>query len=245
MLLKTGMNKWILALIGYFLYRFPGALLGFFLGSALEKITINYDNHNNFFTKVTPDDLEIKLLTLAAVIIKSDGKVERNELSYVRNYFISQYGKENSDKIFKLFNTQIKKQTQSIPEIAKSFVNKTDYATRLQVLHFLYGVANADGHISRLELYKINEIARELRIKNVDVESIKAMFIKSTDSSYKILEVSPKASNDEIKKSYRLMVKKYHPDKIKTKDSALLKGAAEKFRQVQEAYELLKKERGL
>ena len=90
------------------------------------------------------------------------------------------------------------------------------------------------------------QIAVALGIRSSsDMESIKAMFVKATDSAYKILEISSSASDDEVKKAYRTMAKKYHPDKLQSKDPALIKGAQEKFLKVQEAYEAIQKERGL
>jgi len=112
-------------------------------------------------------------------------------------------------------------------------------------LHFLFGVANADGSISQTELDKIQQIAGALGIQVADFESIKAMFMKATDSAYKILEITPEATAAEIKKAYREMAKKYHPDKLQSKDPALVKGAEEKFQEVQKAYEAIQQEKGL
>ena len=232
------MLKWIAAFIGYSYYRFPGAIIGFFLGQIIEKRFINSRTNN-----INQDKIELNLLTLASIVIKADGKVDKNELSYVRNFFITHFGKSRADQAFKIFNTKIKNQSQSIYEVTNYFVQNTQYALRLQVLHFLYGIANSDGTIDKVEIDKIDDIAKNLKINYADIESIKAMFIKSTDSSYKILEVDKAASVDEIKKAYRDMVKKYHPDRIRSKEKSLLKGAEEKFRQVQEAYEAIKKER--
>ena len=92
---------------------------------------------------------------------------------------------------------------------------------------------------------KVEQIAAALGIRPSDMESIKAMFVKATDSAYKILEISSSASDDEVKKAYRTMAKKYHPDKLQSKDPALIKGAQEKFVKVQEAYEAIQKERAL
>jgi DnaJ like chaperone protein len=83
-----------------------------------------------------------------------------------------------------------------------------------------------------------------MRLRSQDFNRIKAMFVKETGQAFKILEVSPKATKEEIKKAYRDLVKKYHPDRIKTEDEALLKGAQQKFIQIQEAYEAIKKEKG-
>jgi DnaJ like chaperone protein len=65
------------------------------------------------------------------------------------------------------------------------------------------------------------------------------MFIKNRDNAYKILEVEANASQNEIKTAYRNMVKKYHPDRIRSQDTAMIRGAEEKFREVQRAYEIL------
>ena len=119
------------------------------------------------------------------------------------------------------------------------------HASRLQLLHFLFGISAADGHVHSKEIETIKIIANYLGISLNDFESIKAMFVSDKISAYKILEVDPKATNDEIKKAYRKMVKKYHPDKVIHLGEEHQKGAKEKFRQVQEAYEQLQNERGL
>jgi DnaJ like chaperone protein len=89
------------------------------------------------------------------------------------------------------------------------------------------------------------EIAGYLRVGRNDFESIKAMFIKSVDNSYKILEIEKTATDDEVKKAYRTMAKKYHPDRVITENEAIKRGAEEKFKQVQKAYEEIQAERGL
>ena len=107
------------------------------------------------------------------------------------------------------------------------------------------GVANADGSISQSELSKIRQIASALGIRPSDLDSIKAMFVKSTGNAYRILEITPSATDTEVKKAYRSMAKKYHPDKLQSKEPALIKGAQEKFQEVQKAYEEIQKERGI
>ncbi len=58
---------------------------------------------------------------------------------------------------------------------------------------------------------------------------------------YDVLGVSPNASNDEIKKAYRELTRKYHPDSYV--DNPLADLAEEKFKEVQEAYDRIMKER--
>ncbi len=242
------MIKWFAAILGYSLFRFPGAIMGFFVGSFIDNLrgggssTVFSD-----FTRqqVSPADFELNLLSLCSIVIKADGKISQQEMDYVRQYFVATYGKEKANAIFRTFNEINKKREISAQNICEYLNQRTRYEVRLQLLHFLFGIAQADGATSNSELNKLNEIARYLKVSARDFDSIKAMFIKSTDTAYKILEIEKSATDDEVKKAYRTMAKKYHPDRVVTKDEAIKKGAEEKFKQVQKAYEEIQKQRGL
>jgi len=233
------MIKWVAAVIGYSFLRFPGAILGFMVGGFFEFLSKDSIQIRTSSYTIKPEAFQLNLLALSALIIKADGKIEQKELNFVRNFFIGQYGKERADSIFKTFNTQIKKETQHLDQLTLVFVRQTAYETRLQILHFLFGIANADGNVSDVELQKLSQVASGMQLRLPDFESIKAMFVKNTDNAYKILEVDSNASLNEIKKAYRKMAKKYHPDKLRGQDPAMIKGAEEKFREVQKAYETL------
>ncbi|SMC37114.1 tellurite resistance TerB family protein [Cellulophaga tyrosinoxydans] len=194
---------------------------------------------------VSPADFELNLLSLCSVVIKADGKVSQSEMDYVQRYFVSTYGKDKANAIFRTFNEVIKKREISTQRICDYMNLRTRVEVRLQLVHFLFGIAQADGSVSPAEINKIQEIAGYLRIGMQDFESIKAMFIKSADNAYKILEIEKSASDDEVKKAYRTMAKKYHPDRVNNEDEAIKKGAEEKFKEVQIAYETIQKERGI
>ncbi len=240
------MVKWVAAVLGFFLFRFPGAVLGFFLGSLMDSLGKS-DSGAKSFTRqtVSPADFELNLLSLCSIIIKADGQVSQKELDYVRQYFLSTYGKEKANAIFRTFNEVIKKREISAQRICSYLSQRTRYEVRLQLLHFLFGIAQADGQVSQAEINKLREIAGYLKVGQYDFESIMAMFIKSADNAYKILEVNKDATDEEIKKAYRSMAKKYHPDRVVTEDEAIKKGAEEKFKEVQKAYETIQKERGI
>ena len=243
------MIKWFAAFIGFLFLRLPGALLGFVIGSLLENVSRPgrtgslYEDLTR--QRVSPADFELNLLTLCSIVIKADGQVSQRELDYVRQYFLRTYGKERANAIFRTFNEVIKKREISAYRVCTFLNQRTRYEVRLQLVHFLFGIAQADGSISNAEIDKLKEIAGYFRIGAYDFESIKAMFVKSTDNAYKILEIERTASDDEVKKAYRTMAKKYHPDKVITENEAIKKGAEEKFKQVQLAYEQIQKERGL
>ncbi len=243
------MIKWVAAVLGYFIFRLPGAILGFIIGSFLDGMGGSRRGGTIFedFTRqtVSPADFELNLLSLCSIIIKADGTVSQRELDYVRQYFISTYGKERANAIFRTFNEVIKKREISAQRICSYLVQRTRYEVRLQLLHFLFGIAQADGQISKSEVDKLRELAGYLRVGRYDFESIMAMFIKSADNAYKILEIEKTATDDEVKKAYRRMAKKYHPDRVVTENEAIKKGAEEKFKEVQKAYDTIQNERGI
>lgn len=244
------MIRWFAAILGFTIYRIPGAIIGFILGSIFDnmisgkKKTYRRPIFQQQGDRVTPADFEINLLSLASLVIKADGKVSQVELDYVRQYFVQAYGKERANATFRVFNEMIKNREISAQNIAGMLRQRMRYESRLQVIHFLYSIANADGLVTASEVQEIQRIASYLGIQSRDLESIKAMFFKNPDSAYKILEIDRTATNSEIKKAYRDMVKKYHPDKLQHMDEVYQKGAKDKFQKVQEAYEQLQKEKG-
>ncbi|HET7360862.1 MAG TPA: TerB family tellurite resistance protein, partial [Salinimicrobium sp.] len=177
------MVKWLAAVIGYFFYGFRGAILGFIVGSLIDVMTSSSSKARfSVFQEgqnVSPGDFELNLLSLSAIVIKADSKVSQAEMDYVRSYFVSAYGKERANAVFRTFNEIIRERELSAERIAKYLAVRTQYPARLQITHFLFSIANADNHVSEAEARKIQEIASYLRIALKDFESIKAMFFKS------------------------------------------------------------------
>ena len=194
-------------------------------------------------SKTQSGDFEVSLLILASVVIKADGIQDQKELDYVRQQFVSMYGKDRANHAFRLFKN-ISKQHIPTRQVCMQIKQMMNHSSRLQLVHFLFGIANADGMVTEVEVKQIYTICGYLGISSRDYESIKAMFYDSSDNAYKILEITKSATEEEIKKAYRKMAKKYHPDKVIHLGKEYQEGAEEKFRQVQNAYEQLQKERG-
>ena len=219
------MNRWLFAILGYTLFRLPGAIIGFFLGSFFSPRSIKISNR----------DFEINLLALASLVIKADGKVSQKELDFVRAYFVSAYGKNRANEVFKIFNQNFKNKGISLNKISNLFNLGLNYESKLQVIHFLFGIAKADGRISQQEINKLLEFSNLFKLSYADFLSIKAMFIKEVDNDYKILEVGKSASDEEIKKSYRSLAKKHNPDKVQPLGEANEHAEHAKFQKIQKA----------
>jgi len=242
-------SKWIGASLGWSFGGPIGAIIGLALGSVVDAMgkgrTTTQTRGRRVYqrTQTQSGDFEISLLILSSIVIKADGKQDQRELDFVRQQFIGMYGKERANHAFKLFK-DISKQDISMRQVCLQIRQMMDHSARLQLLHFMFGIAKADGIVVETEVKSIHTIANYLGISARDFESIKAMFYNSSDNAYKILEITKAASDNEIKRAYRKMAKKYHPDKVMHLGKEHQNGAKEKFRQVQEAYEQLQKERG-
>ncbi len=245
-------TKWLGAGLGFTLGGPIGSIIGFAVGSFVDGVS--KDDVLNEYKEAQrkrggsgntqSGDFEISLLILASIVIKADGKVDQRELDFVRVQFVGMYGKERANHAFKLFGGIIKKEV-SAHQVCGQIRQHMPHASRLQLLHFLFGIAKADQHVAGSEVNEIKKIAGYLNINHYDFESIKAMFYDETDSAYKILEITKSATDSELKKAYRKMAKKYHPDKLQDLGAEHVKGGEEKFLQIQNAYEKIKKERGI
>lgn len=240
--------KWLGAGLGWAFGGPIGAILGYALGSAFQGMSQddidNFQQSREGQTGTQSGDFEVALLILSSSVIKADGKVTQSELDFVRGYFVQMYGKERANQAFKLFKEIINNQNVSIRQVSIQIAHHMDHASRLQLIHFLFGIAKADGHVSNDEVVVIRTIAGYLYVSQNDFASIEAMFTEDTESYYKILEISESSTNDEIKKAYRKMARKYHPDRVQHLGDEHMVGAKEKFQKVQEAYEKIKKEKG-
>lgn len=250
-------SKWIGVSLGWTLGGPIGALIGLVLGSVVDAASSEFRQpllgetqkrkspkqqpRTTQRPQTKPGDFEVSLLILASVVIKADGNQNQRELDFVRQQFVSLYGKERANNAFKLFKG-INQQDVSTRQVCLQIQQMMDHPSRLQLLHFLFGIAKADTHVSEDEVRQIYTIAGYLNISSKDYESIKAMFFNSKDNAYKVLEIDKTATVEEIKAAYRKMAKKYHPDKVAHLGEEHRKGAEDKFRQVQEAYEHLQKE---
>ena len=223
-------GKWVGIGAGWFFGGPIGAIIGYYIGK-------------NFFTGKNDNEkaFEVSLLILASLVIKADGKVRKEELNYVKDFFTRTFGQVKSKKYYEIFNTLNKQSLSSkLRAICLQLTQSINHASRLQIIHFLFGVASSDNEIHQTEINVINKIATYLNVSSQDFQSISAMFVKggsAIDTYYKILEVDKNSSTDEIKKSYRKLVMKYHPDKLQGVSEDIVKLANEKFLSIQQAYE--------
>ena len=235
-----GYGKWIAGGIGFWLGGPVGALIGYALGMIVDK-----GSELQALPDRNPrDGFRASLVVLTAAVIKADGVIKKSELDFVRNFFIQNFGAEAANDAMKLLNEIIPKDIP-IDAVGRQIGENLDYNTKLQLLHFLYGISRADGTCDKSEIVIIERIALAMGIKHTDIASTKGMYFEDINSAYAVLEINITATDDEVKSAYRVAAIKYHPDKVAHLGADVQKSATERFRQVNEAYEKIKKARGM
>lgn len=244
-------GKWIGGALGWAFGGPIGGILGFAMGAMLDQGRQGMEepmghgqNAEPHAGSTTGGDLAMSLVVLSAAVMKSDGRVTRNELDHVRRFFTNQFGEAGARELLLLLRDVLQKDIP-IHQVCMQVRQHMPHPIRLQLMHYLVGLAHADGKVDDAERDLLRRIGHALGISDKDLGSLGAMFRQSDPSAaYAILEVDPKASDDEVRKAYRRMAMKYHPDKVAAMGEEFQKAATEKFRKVQEAYELIRKERG-
>jgi DnaJ like chaperone protein len=235
--------KWIGGGLGWVVGGPIGGLLGFLVGSFFDN-TIIQTSITSGVRGTTAGAFSMSLLVLIAAVMKADGKIVKSELDYVKQFFVRQFGYETAKEALVMLRDLLKKDIP-IRDVCAQIGRNMDYSSRLQLLHLLFGVSGADNKYHPSEVSLIETMSGYLGVSASDYISIRNMFIPETDSAYKILEIDISATNEEIKKAYRKMALKFHPDKVSHLGDDFRKTAEDKFKKVNEAYEKIKKERDM
>ena len=246
-----GTIKWFAGLLGWVTLGPLGGILGYILGAAVERGTETLaagapkagggghvsdgDPRSSFL---------FSLLVLSSAVIKADGKVHPAELRYVRDFVRQNFGEGMAEPAMQALD-RLNGQTVDVRSVGGQIALNMNYSQRLQLFHYLVQIAVADGTFSASEKSVLEAIAAALRLSLKDSSSVISMFYKDSRSAYEVLEITPSASDAEVKSAFRRMAMKHHPDKVASLGPDVQKAAEEKFRRIHQAYETIKKERGL
>lgn len=234
--------------IGFATGGIIGALIGGAIGSLFDNVTYIKTNGTGMTfedeQRVSQQDFYSSLLVLMAAVMKADGVVLRSELDYVKRYLLSTMGEQKASKMLLVLRDILKKDIP-VSDVCTQIRQNMQYASRLELLHLLYHIAQSDGAIDQPELQILDTIASGLGISSSDASSIKATFYDDLESAYQVLEITSSATDEEVKKAYKKMAVKYHPDKVSHLGEDVQRSANEKFRKINEAYERIKNQRNI
>ena len=240
-----GLGKWIAGALGWAMFGPIGGILGYYFASRVEKLaesTVVY-SEDQTYNQGQRNSFLMSLLVLSAAVIKADGKTTSQELSTLRSFFARNFGPQAGNEAEEIVKDLLSKDF-NLYEVCGQIRSCMDYSQRLQLYHYLVSLGACDGlHKSEVDILEV--IASYIGLSKSEVDSIFAQFRPSNDSNYRILEITPDATNDDVKKAYRKMAVKYHPDKVATLGEDVQKAAEEKFKAISQAYEAICKERGI
>lgn len=250
-------GKWIGGGIGWALGGPLGGFLGYLIGSAFDTKEPEQSQTNGTRyggqqpggtrysrPQTSRGDFMVSLVVLTAAVMKADGRVTQAELNYVKQFFVRQFGVEAATDGIRMLRDVLKQQIP-VYEVSRQIGQMLNYSSRLQLVDYLFGIVSTKGSVLPSELRLIETIANYMGVNGTDFNSIKSMFVKQdADSAYKILGISPTATDDEVKKAYRKMAVENHPDKVAYLGEDVQRAAKEKFQKINEAYETIKKQRG-
>ncbi len=202
-------------------------------------------------------------LCMAVWVLKSDRRDLKSKQLLLRNSLAKKV--DNLDTIGATFESIWKREVR-VTHVAKWVNLRLNRAEREELLYLLVALAMVDGVMLQKEHAIIAELAQLTGISQKQLRSILASYrqrkareeakanerrrtTKKTvatpskrERAAEILGISPHASKDEIKKAYRTLVKKHHPDRFAGKSETLIQAAKERFIEIQEAYDLLSSE---
>jgi DnaJ like chaperone protein len=234
-----GFSKWISGAIGWAVAGPIGGILGFAMASILENgkfISGNGNEQRNSFL--------VSLLVLSSAVMKADGKVLKSELEYVKAFLITNFGADAAAEAL-LYLKELLVKEIDITAVGSQIGMNMEYEARIQLLHYLTGIAKADGRVSDNELGVLRQISIAMGVSQRESEAVFAMFKVDEDALYRVLEVDRNASAEEIKRAYRKLAVKHHPDKVSNLGPDVQRAAEERFKSISLAYETIKKERGI
>jgi len=232
-------EKWLGASLGWVITGNPlGGLLGYLAGSLSEKENSAAGN------KKSITDFEINLIILASYLIKLDGKVSRQEISFTNRFMNEHFDETFSDKRAKILEHCLEKD-YDLNIVCEQLRMYTKHTTRIQIVQFLFELALSDGSLSERENFFIFKLAGYLNINDVDFKRIKnAVHVSDfAIDKYEILNVTPQNSMAEIRTAYRKLILQYHPDRNNHLSEGEKKKLAGKLQQVKDAYEKIKTEK--
>lgn len=258
-------GKWIGGYLGWSAFGPIGALIGFVVGSIFDSTVDDNDtpriemNGGTSFSsrqqtqQGNRNSFLLSMLVLAAYIIRADGRVMHSEMEFVRKVLKQNFGDsaaQQGDEILRQLFDEEKRMgselfRQKIMDSCRQITANLDHSGRLQMLNFLVNIAQADGSVPQSELKALKDVATWLQMSASEVDSMLHLEGNTLEDAYKVLGLTPQATDDEIRKAYRRLALEHHPDRVAKLGEDVRKAAEKKLQEINAAKERIYKARGL
>jgi len=186
------------------------------------------------------------LCALFIEVARVDGEVSREEVRVVKEYFQNalKYGPEALDTV-RLFLKEFLEKPPSLDESIAACRDELPTGDRLLLVDTLYQLALVDGALQRSEQESLRQIVKGLGLTEEDRRAVTARYLGTGHTHYARLGLSPGASDAEVKRAYRQLAAAHHPDRVSHLGSGAVEQATRRFQEIQDAYEMIRRLRGL
>lgn len=227
-----------------------GAIAGAALGHTFDATDNQYPRARLSYHEEAQMTFFVATFSMLAKVAHADGRISPEEIQAVENFMANELNLTPESKRFavEIFETAINS-PMAFQDFAGQFYHQFHNQPRLLdlMIDVLLRLSVADGALSDSEEKLISSAARTFRFSEQKYNELKARYAPDFEKYYAILGIHSRASDDEIKRQYRKLVKEYHPDKIASKGlpEEFNKFANDKFREIQDAYDTIRQQRGI
>lgn len=250
--------------LGWALFGPLGALLGGVIGNAFDQQADGsrgeepepdyYRQRRNVrqdprFTTSPQGAFMAALMALCAYVIRADGHAKGEEVRHVRDFVQANFPAQAND-LMQLLRSLLEQPIQVAP-VCSQINAHLGYYERLRLMQILVEVARADGIVHPSEASAVMEVGQRLGIHPGDLRVIFASLggpspnTPSGPDPYTVLGLARESSDEELKKAYRALAKKFHPDRVTHLGEEVRAHSEQKFKELQAAWDAIKKERGI
>ena len=230
-----------------------GAIAGAAFGHAFDRSNEGYHLEESVRTKPGEQaqfTFFVAVFSMLAKLSRADGQITRDEIDTINRFMLQDLNLDPQSRMvaMNIFNAAVES-PNSFEDFATQFFSHFQDQPQLleMMVDILLRVSIADGTINTVEERMILSAVRIFNFSDTYYQSLKQKYVRPNDRYYAVLGVTKSDSDDKIKSRYRKLVMEYHPDKIVSKGlpEEFTRFAEEKFRDIQQAYDEIKKERGI
>ncbi|WP_257456392.1 TerB family tellurite resistance protein [Archangium lipolyticum] len=229
-------------------------IVGIFLGHQVDELHLLPSESagegeplsRSVLNTAAQDHFARHLCALFIEVARADGDVVRDEVRVVREYFADElkYGPEALGLVRRYLKEHLAR-PPSLEDSAAACREELPTAERLLLLDALYTLALVDGSLHRAEQDTLRRVSQGLGLSEEDFRSVTARHFGDGDVHYSRLGLTPEASDADIKKAYRQLAAAHHPDRVAHLGQGAVQQASRRFQEIKEAYEELRRLRGL
>ncbi len=259
--------KWIGGALGFiFTGSVLGSMAGYALGSMVDALYDSNDDDNNTGTAAGNGNSQqqsydqgwrnsfmFTLMVLSADIIQADGKIMHSEMECVRRFLRQSFGNDaavqGNDILHRLFDYRKQQGEQQwrsqIRRACAEVASALNVEARIQLVAYLADIIKADGKINDAEVAELRQLTAWMGLDSSMADQMLAIGGNSLDDAYKVLGITPNATDDEVRTAYRKMVLQNHPDRVANLGDDVKEAATRKLQEINEAKNAIYKARGM